>query len=110
MSPTKAFATASRLVSKSLVLEHLTVRKNAIREFLNAVRSIREQPIDERVFEKCLHTKSGEPYFSETAYKASAPSEVTIVDRVNRSILMQKKVTIDKDNEVNLTDVAIAVD
>ena len=51
ISPTKAFATASRLV-----LEHLTVRKNAVREFLNAVRIIREQPIDERVFEKYLHT------------------------------------------------------
>ena len=40
----------------------------------------------------------------------STASEVTIVDQVNRFILMQEKVTIDKENVVNLADVAIAVD
>ena len=84
MSETDIFSTAYRLVGKRLVYENLSVRKKAVGDLLKAIRNIREQPLDDSMFEQGSHTKSSEPFFTETAYKVSAASEKTAVDHVSR--------------------------
>ena len=94
MSETHILDTAYKLVGKRLVHENLSIRKKAVGKLLKAIRKIREQPVDDSIFEQGSHTKSSEPFFTETAYKALAASEETVVDRINRHVLKLKKLLL----------------
>ena len=110
MSETHILDTAYKLVDKRLIHENLSIRKKAVGKLLKAIRKFREQPVDDSIFEQGSHTKSSGPFFAETAYKVSAASEETVVDRINRHGLKLKKVTLDERVEVNLSNIVIAVD
>ena len=88
--------TAYKLVGKRLVHENLSKREKAVGKLLKALRKIREQPVDDSIFEQGSHTKSSEPFFAETVYKALAASEETVVDRINRHVLKLKKLLLMK--------------
>ena len=81
---------------KLLNNENLSIRKKAVRKLLKAIRKIREQPVDDSIFEQGSHTKSSEPFFAETAYKVSAASEETVVNCINRNVLNLKKLLLMK--------------
>ena len=110
MSETHILDTAYKLVGKRLVHENLSIRKKAVGKLLKAIRKIREQPVDDSIFEQGSHTKSSEPFFAEAAYKALAASEETVVDHINRHVLKLKKVTFDERVKVNVSDIVIGVD
>ena len=96
MSETHVLDTAYKLVGKRLVHENLSIRKKAMDKLLKAIRKIREQPVDDSIFEQGSHTKSSEPFFAETAYKGLAASEETVVDHINRHVLKLKKLLLMK--------------
>ena len=102
------FTTACQLIGRRLVHESLALRRQMVGEFLQTKRTI-QHSVDNSSFEYGVHTKSSEPYFAEVAYKVSAATEVTVVDRDNRCLVTKKKVLTDT-SEVDLAAVAIAVD
>ena len=110
MSETHILDTAYKLVGKRLAHENLSIRKKAVGKLLKAIRKIREQPVDDSIFEQGSHTKSSEPFFAEIVYKALAASEETVVDRINRHVLKLKKVTFDERVKVNVIDIVIGID
>ena len=65
-------------------------------KLLKAIRIIREEPVDDSIFEQGSHTKSSETFFAETAYKVSAASEGTVVDCITRHVLKLKKLPLMK--------------
>ena len=69
MSETHILDTAYKLVGKRLVHEDLSIRKKVVGKLLKAIRKIREQPVDDSIFEQGSHNESSEPFFAETAYK-----------------------------------------
>ena len=83
-SVVEPFTTASQLIGKRLVHESLALRRQMVGEFLQTKRTIQQHLVDNSSFENGVHTKSSEPYFAEVAYKVSAATEVTVVDRDNR--------------------------
>ena len=74
MSENNLVSAACKLVDKRLVHENLSVRKTAVGKLLKAIRNIREQPLDDGMFEQGLHSKSSEPFYAKTAYKVLAAS------------------------------------
>ena len=108
-SVVEPFITACQLIGKRLVHESLALRRQMVGEFLQTKRTIQQHSVDNSSFECGVHTKSSEPYFAEVAYKVSAATKVTVVDRDNRCLVTKKKVFTDT-NEVDLAAVAIAVD
>ena len=65
MSESDLISATCKLVAKRLVHENLSVRKKAVGELLKAIRNIREQPLDDSMFEQGLHSKSSEPFYAE---------------------------------------------
>ena len=110
MSPAETFMTAYRLIGKRLVYDNLALRRQMVAEFLQTVRTIKNYSLDLSAFHNGLHTKSSEPYFAEMAYKVSAASEVTVIDRDNRCLATKNNSSIEDTSEVNLASITIAVD
>ena len=108
--PTEIFTTACQLIGKRLVYDNLALRKQLVGEFFHTIRAIQQLLLDDSTFECGFHTKSIEPYFIEMAYKVSAASPLTVIDRDNRCLVTNKNVLMDGNNEVDLTTVIIAVD
>jgi len=65
-------------------------------EFLNTVRSIGQQCIDDDTFEEGSHTVPSEPYFQDTAYKMPASKEFIVIDRKNRCLATESRSVIGK--------------
>lgn len=100
MSESDLISATCKLVAKRLVHENLSVRKKAVGELLKAIRNIREQPLDDSMFEQGLHSKSSEPFYAETAYKVLAASEETVVDQVTIAIDENAVCHLSLDDEV----------
>ena len=58
MSPMESLATACRLISKRLVHDNLTLRKQMVGEFIQTIRSIQQQSVEDTTFEDGLHTNT----------------------------------------------------
>ena len=110
MSPKEAFTMACQLIGKRLVHDNLALRKQMVGEFLYTIRTIQQQSLDDSNFEHGVHTKSSEPYFADVAYKVSAASDITVINRDKRCLTTKNNVLIEVANEADLTKVAIAVD
>ena len=88
MSLTTRKKTACRIVSRKLIHEALSTRKTSVGVLLRSLRKISGiQLVSEDDLEIQLHSSASEPYYYETAYKFSAPEEVTIVDHDNRCLV-----------------------
>ena len=86
MSESDLISAACKLVAKRLVHENLSVRKTAVGKLVKAIRNIREQPLDDSMFEQGLHSKSSELFHAETTYKVLAAFEETVVDHVTIAV------------------------
>ncbi|XP_065893087.1 uncharacterized protein [Dysidea avara] len=92
MSLTTRKKTACRIVSRKLMHEALSTRKTSVGVLLRSLRKISGiQLVSEDDLEIQLHSSASEPYYYETAYKFSAPEEVTIVDHDNRCLVTRSK-------------------
>ena len=100
---------ACRIVAKKLVQDNLALRRKLVGELLRTVRLIGQQTFSEEAFEEGLHTVSSEPYFRDTSYKCPALKEVTVVDRENKCLVTESRLSID-ENEYSLDEISIAVD
>ena len=104
MSPMESLATACRLISKRLIYDNLTLRKQMVGEFIQTIRSIIIiTTISGRYyFWRWFTYKYSEPYFAEVAYKVSSASEITVIDHDNRCLATKKNVSIENSNAVDL--------
>ena len=109
MPMSNRWRSACRIVAKKVVRDNLALRRKLVGELLRTVRLIGQQTFSEEAFEEGLHTVSSEPYFRDTSYKCPALKEVTVVDRENKCLVTESRLSIDK-NEYSLDEISIAVD
>ena len=100
---------ACRIVAKKIVRDNLALRRKFVGQLLRTVRLISQQTFSEETFEEGLHTVSSEPYFRDTSYKCPASKEVTVIDRDNKCLVTELRLSID-ENEYSLDGISIAVD
>ena len=72
-------------------------RWRSVGELLKTVRLIGQQTFSEEAFEEGLHTVSSEPYFHDTSYKCPALKEVTVIDRENKCLVTELRLSIDEN-------------
>ena len=109
MPMSNRWRSACRIVAKKVVRDNLALRRKLVGELLRTVRLIGQQTFSEEAFEEGLHTVSSEPYFRDTSYKCPALKEVTVVDRENKCLVTESRLSID-ENEFSLDEISIAVD
>ena len=100
---------ACRIVAKKIVRDNLALRRKFVGQLLRTVRLISQQTFSEETFEEGLHTVSSEPYFRDTSYKCPASKEVTVIDRDNKCLVTESRLSVD-ENEYSLDGISIAVD
>ena len=109
MPMSNRWRSACHIVAKKVVRDNLALRRKLVGELLKTVRLIGQQTFSEEAFEEGLHTVSSEPYFRDTSYKCPALKEVTVIDRDNKCLVTESRLSID-ENEYSLDGISIAVD